>query len=238
MTTLIFGTAGIGAALARRLAQKGQSVHIIGRNVAALESLRHENPLETTVCDCSDPEAVSSTVKQIVQSNPIKGLVYAVGTIPLKPFKMTTPADFLDAFKVNVLGATTALQAALPSMTDGSSVVLFSTVAVQQGFPMHAAISAAKGGIEGLTRSLAAELSPKIRVNCIAPSLTATPLASKFTKNPTTAKTLADAHPIPRLGSADEMAALADFLLDGESAGWITGQIIGVDGGRSSLRTK
>eukprot|EP00001_Collodictyon_triciliatum_P086148 15211_6 len=168
MTTLIFGTAGIGAALAKRIVQKGNPVHIIGRNQTALEELASSLSIQTTLCDCANPEDVQSKVKQIAQSTEIHGLVYAVGSIPLKPFKMTTASDYLDAYKVNVLGAAMAIQSALPSMKESSGIVLFSTVAVQQGFPLHAAISSAKGGIEGLTRTLAAELSPKIRVNCIA----------------------------------------------------------------------
>jgi len=116
-------------------------------------------------------------------------------------------------------------------------VLLFSSVAVGQGFAAHASVSMAKGAVEGLTRALAAELAPKVRVNAIAPSLTDTPLAAGLTANPQIAASIAQMHPLPRLGSAADMAALAAFLIS-DRAGWITGQVIGVDGGRSSLRTK
>ncbi len=132
------------------------------------------------------------------------------------------------------------MKAALPALkaSDGaSSIVLFSTVAVAQGFAAHASVSMAKGAVEGLTLALAAELAPKIRVNCIAPSLTRTPLARSLTGSDTMAAAIAQMHAMQRLGEADDSAALAEFLLSPD-AGWITGQIIGVDGGRSSLRTK
>jgi NAD(P)-dependent dehydrogenase (short-subunit alcohol dehydrogenase family) len=112
---------------------------------------------------------------------------------------------------------------------------LFSSIAARQGFANHVIIGAAKGGVDGLTLSLAAELAPKVRVNAVAPSLTRTPMSSSLTQNAKMAEGIAALHPIPRLGNADEAAALAEFLLSSD-AGWITGQIVGVDGGRSTLR--
>ena len=116
-----------------------------------------------------------------------------------------------------------------------SSILTFSTVAVGQGMPMHASVAAAKGAIEGLTRSLAADLAPKIRVNCLAPALTETPLASKFFANPESREAMAKKYPLGRTGTTQDLAATARFLLSPEAA-WITGQVIGVDGGMSSLR--
>lgn len=116
-------------------------------------------------------------------------------------------------------------------------MVLFSSVAARAGFPNHAAIAAAKAAVEGLTVALVAELAPHVRVNCIAPSLTRTPLAEPLTRNAAMAEAIARQHPIPRLGEPEDAAALADFLLSAQ-AGWITGQVFGVDGGRSSLRGK
>jgi NAD(P)-dependent dehydrogenase (short-subunit alcohol dehydrogenase family) len=170
----------------------------------------------------------------------LAGLVYAVGTINLKPISRLTPADFEKDFRINSLGAALATQAALPALKayEGTaSVVMFSTVAVAQGFTAHASVAMAKGAIEGLTLALAAELAPNIRVNTIAPSLTRTPLAKALTGNEQMATAIAQMHALPRLGEPEDIANLAAFLIS-EEAGWMTGQIIGVDGGRSSLRTK
>jgi len=123
------------------------------------------------------------------------------------------------------------------SAQNTASILLFSTVAVQQGFAAHASVAMAKGAVEGLTRALAAELAPKIRVNAIAPSLVQTPLAEPITRNVATAQAIAALHPLQRLGTPNDIAGMAAFLLSAE-ADWITGQVIGVDGGRSSLRVK
>jgi NAD(P)-dependent dehydrogenase (short-subunit alcohol dehydrogenase family) len=131
------------------------------------------------------------------------------------------------------------VQASLPALklAEAASVVFFSSVAVRQGFASHASVAMAKGAVEGLTLSLAAELAPRVRVNAIAPSLTVTPLTAGLTANEKMAEGLAQSHPLQRLGRADDPAALAAFLL-GDEASWMTGQIIGVDGGRGTLRTK
>jgi NAD(P)-dependent dehydrogenase (short-subunit alcohol dehydrogenase family) len=168
------------------------------------------------------------------------GLAYCVGSINLKPLGKLTDADFDADFRLNAMGAALCVQAALPALkaAEGmASVVLFSTVAVAQGFTAHASVAMAKGAVEGLTRALAAELAPKVRVNAIAPSLTRTPLAKALTGNEQMAGAIAQMHALQRLGEADDSAALAAFLLSSE-AGWITGQVIGVDGGRATLRTK
>jgi NAD(P)-dependent dehydrogenase (short-subunit alcohol dehydrogenase family) len=167
----------------------------------------------------------------------LDGLVYLPGTINLKPFRALKSADFLHDFEVNVLGAIKVLQAALKALKagDSSSVVLFSTVAVAQGMPFHSSIAASKGAIEGLMRSLAAELAPAIRVNAIAPSLTATPLASKLLSTPEKMEASAKRHPLQRLGKPEDVAAMAAFLL-GKQSSWITGQVFAVDGGLSQLK--
>ena len=163
----------------------------------------------------------------------------AFGLLAAPALARLTDADFETDFRVNALGAVRAVQAALPVFKkhDAASVLFFSTVAVAQGFTAHASVAMAKGAIEGLTRALAAELAPKVRVNCIAPSLTKTDLAKALTANETMATAIAQMHALQRLGEADDIAPLAALLLSPE-AGWISGQIVGVDGGRSSLRTK
>lgn len=168
----------------------------------------------------------------------IHGLVYCPGSINLRPFNRLTTQDFLTDFQQNVLGAIAVIQYLLPRLkkADGASIVLFSTVAVKIGMPFHASIAAAKGAIEGLAKSLAAELATsKIRVNVIAPSLTDTPLASALLSTDEKRDAAAKRHPLNSIGSADEIGQLVAFLIQDNSR-WITGQVIGVDGGIGSLK--
>jgi len=238
MTVLIFGgTGGIGAALARRLRAQGRAVHLAARNEAKLKALGAEIGASWTVCDVNEPAMIGQASADA--GGELNGLAYAVGTINLKPVARLSDTDFENDFRVNALGAVRAVQAALPVFKTqaSASVLLFSTVAVAQGFTAHASVAMAKGAIEGLTLALAAELAPKVRVNCIAPSLTKTELAKALTGNETMANAIAQMHALQRLGEADDIAPLGALLLSPD-AGWITGQIIGVDGGRSALRTK
>jgi NAD(P)-dependent dehydrogenase (short-subunit alcohol dehydrogenase family) len=167
----------------------------------------------------------------------IDGLAYCPGTINLKPFVRVKPEDFINDFNVQVLGAVKVIQAILPRLkqSDSASVVLFSTVAVKMGFNFHSLVSASKGAVEGLMRALAAEFAPKIRVNCIAPSITYTPLSSGLLNSPAKLEANAQRHPMKRVGSVMDIAEMAAFLLSDKS-GWITGQVYGVDGGISSLK--
>jgi NAD(P)-dependent dehydrogenase (short-subunit alcohol dehydrogenase family) len=233
---IIIGAGGIGSAIARRLRQQGAELHLISRKPQALAA---ELGATHAVADVSDATALEAAVK--AAGSQIDGLCYSVGTINLKPVGRLTDQDALRDFEINALGAFRAIKAALPALKASgqatSSVLLFSTVAVAQGFASHASVAMAKGAIEGLTKSLAAELAPKIRVNCIAPSLTRTPLASFITSNEPTTTAIAGMHALQRIGEGEDIAALGGLLLSPD-AGWITGQIIGVDGGRSSLRTK
>jgi NAD(P)-dependent dehydrogenase (short-subunit alcohol dehydrogenase family) len=167
----------------------------------------------------------------------LDGLVYCPGSIRLQPFDRLSETAFREDFEINLLGAVRVLKTALPALKSApqSSVVLFSTVAVTTGMPMHASIAAAKGAVEGLTRSLAAEFAPRIRVNAIAPSLTDTPLAAKLLRTEKQRTAAGDRHPLERIGETDDLAAVAAFLLS-DAASWMTGQIIAVDGGLGSLR--
>ena len=166
----------------------------------------------------------------------LDGIVYCPGSINLKPFSRIKPEEFLADFNLQVVGAVKLIQQVLPLLRKSAnpSVVLFSTVAVQKGLPFHSQVSASKGAIEGLTRALAAEFAPSIRVNCIAPSLTDTPLAASLLNTEQKKEANALRHPMKRVGTARDIAEMAAFLLSAKSS-WMTGQIIGVDGGMGSL---
>jgi 3-oxoacyl-[acyl-carrier protein] reductase len=168
-------------------------------------------------------------------SNEIDGLVYFPGSINLKPFRSLKSTDFQQDFEINVLGAIHAIQFYSKQMKEGSSIVLFSTVAVQTGMPFHSAVSVAKGAVEGLTRALAAEFAPKVRVNCIAPSLTQTKLAGRLLNSEEKVEAMANRHPLKKIGTPKDLANALEFLLLDNSS-WMTGQILAIDGGMSSLR--
>ena len=236
---LVFGAhGGIGEALARRLAALGEAVVLAGRNGNGVAKLADELRVPFATWDVFDDISIKAAVTQAAGSDGLKGLAYCVGSIVLKPLRAASAEDFVEHYRLNVVGAVLALQAAHETLAkaDGSAV-LFSSVAASQGFANHSVIAAAKGGVEALVRSLAAEFAPKVRVNAIAPSLTKTPMAEPMTRNEQMLKGIAGLHPIPRIGRADEVAAMAAFLL-GPDSGWITGQVIGIDGGRSSVRSK
>ena len=178
------------------------------------------------------------------ESNPIDfltdsldGLVYCPGSINLRPFERIKPTDFVADFNLQVAGAIKIIQSALPRLkkAENASIVLFSTVAVQTGFPFHTMVSASKGAIEGLTRALAAEFAPKIRVNCIAPSLIDTPLASSLLNTEQKREANVLRHPLKKTGTPKNIADMTEFLLS-EKSSWISGQIFHVDGGLSSLK--
>jgi NAD(P)-dependent dehydrogenase (short-subunit alcohol dehydrogenase family) len=242
---LVFGaTGGVGAALSRRLRARGATPFLVARDPGRLDALGSElGGAPFRAADVTDAVALRAAVAAAGPA--LAGLAFCVGSIPLKPLSRTTEADFLDAFRLNTLAAALAVQAAAPALAaagrEGGAappgVVLFSSIAARAGFPNHAAIAAAKAGVEGLALALAAELAPSVRVNCVSPSLTRTRIAEPLTKNPQMADAIAKLHPIPRLGDPEDPAALADFLLS-DAAGWITGQVIGVDGGRSTLRSR
>lgn len=229
-TFLIAGASrGIGLALAQHLAENGAQVLALARTAPANT---HPNIRFVPADLLSQPDLSSHLPEKL------DGVAYCAGSITLKPFHRLSEADFQSDYAVNVLGAVHVLQQALPALKKaaGSSVVLFSTVAVGQGMGFHASIAAAKGAVEGLGRSLAAEWAPnQIRVNVIAPSLTDTSLAAALLATPEKREASGKRHPLGRVGTAEEVAALAAHLLS-EAGSWITGQVIGIDGGLSRVR--
>jgi NAD(P)-dependent dehydrogenase (short-subunit alcohol dehydrogenase family) len=224
---LIGGNSGIGLATARRLIKHGDHVLAAARNPGPLADLG----VSVQPFDATNPPTLDLPPS-------LDGLVYFPGTITLKPFHRLTAGDFLNDFSINCLGAVSAIQSALPSLkaAPSASIVLFSTVAVAQGMPFHASIAAAKAAVEGLARSLAAELAPGIRVNVIAPSLTDTPLAANLMGSEAKREAAAKRHPLHRTGDPEQTAELVDFLLS-DAAGFITGQTLRPDGGLSTIRT-
>ena len=235
MKKVIIGTTGsIGSSLARSLVESGDQVHLAGRDEASLSELANELNSTYTTCDVLE-ENFSDKIINDLKDEQINGLAYCVGSIDLKPLKLTKKSDFMQSFNLNLVSATEAIKSLADNLkSNKGSIVLFSTVAVKQGFPNHAIVSSAKGAIEGLTLALAAEYAPNIRVNCIAPSLTNSKISNFLLKNEKMAESIAKMHPLKRIGNGNDSSSMAKFLLNEESS-WITGQIIGVDGGRSSV---
>ncbi|MFN5170254.1 MAG: SDR family NAD(P)-dependent oxidoreductase [Cyclobacteriaceae bacterium] len=220
------GTSGIGLALTQQLMNEGHEVWTASRRPTGNPGAHH------LVFDALRDDPSTLQLPEVLD-----GFAYCPGSINLKPFHRLSDAEFLEDFNLNVIGAIRTTRTLLPKLkgSAAASVVFFSTVAVQQGMPFHASIAAAKGAIEGLTRSLAAELAPAIRVNAVAPSLTDTPLAARLLTSDEKRKASGDRHPLKKIGTADDVAAAARFLLT-PASGWMTGQIVAVDGGLSALR--
>ena len=224
---LIGGNSGIGLETAKLLQSQGHTLLAASRSSSELETL--EIPVQPF-------DAESPGDLDLPES--LDGMIYFPGTINLKPFHRLTSEDFLSDFRINCLGAIHAIQQALPALKKAptASIVLFSTVAVAQGMAFHASIAAAKAAIEGLTKSLAAEFAPRIRVNAIAPSLTDTPLATQLLGSDDKKAASEKRHPLQAVGKPEDVARLAAFLLS-DSSSFITGQIHRPDGGLSSVRT-
>ncbi len=215
-TLIIGGTKGIGKAILEELS--GHECFVISRSESTL----------------SNHFMVDALTDELPEIDGLTGIVYCPGSINLKPFHRLTQDDFLDDYQKNVLGAVRVLQFYFRTLKKNKgSVVLFGTVASQQGMPFHASIAAAKGGLEALARSLAAEWAPSIRVNTVNPSLTDTPLAEALLSTDQKRENAAQRHPLKKIGTPKDIAKAAVFCLENE---WLTGQTIGVDGGMSSVR--
>ena len=235
MKKIIIGATGaIGSSIAKKLVSNGSEVHLVARNQAEVETLASELNATFSVVDVLD-DNFAKKVQDDLGDTPINGLAHCVGSIDLKPLKLSKKEDFIKTFNLNLISATEIIRAMHENLkTNNGSIVLFSTVAARKGFTNHSIISSAKAAIEGLTVSLAAEFAPNVRVNCIAPSLTKSKIAEFLLKNEKIAEGIAKLHPLKRIGEGIDFSALISFLLSKDSS-WITGQIIGVDGGRSSI---
>jgi len=226
---VIGGSSGIGLALVTLLSPDN-NVYVASRSSERIDGLKvNYIPFDAT----------KDTIDTSLLPETLDGFVYCPGSINLRPFKGLKIEAFTDDFEINVMGAVKSLKSVLGLLlasTKASSVVFYSTVAVQTGMPFHSSISASKGAIEGLTRSLAAEFAPKIRVNAIAPSIVDTPLASKFLNNDVKMEKANERHPLGRIGTANELADVTAFLL-GDQSSWMTGRILQIDGGIGNLKT-
>lgn len=228
-TYLIIGaSSGIGKETAKLLAEEGHN--IIG-------TYNNTKPTEISNVNYVPLDVTQEEINLDFVTDTIDGLVYCPGSINLLPFARIKPQDFLNDYNLQVIGAIKVIQSVLKKLKKSTnpSIVLFSTVAVQHGFNFHSQVASSKGAIEGLTRSLAAEFSPTIRVNCIAPSITQTPLASKLLNNESKIEANAQRHPLKKIGQAEDIANMVVFLLS-EKSSWITGQVLSVDGGMSTLK--
>jgi 3-oxoacyl-[acyl-carrier protein] reductase len=235
---LVLGGGGVASAVARRLLARGATVHVVARKVAPLHDLEANNAMVHRVADASTDGTIEACVATTVAiSGRVDGIVNCIGSLLLKPAHSTTDDELRELFAVNVSTAFAAVRGAARHMREnGGSIVLVSSVAAATGFANHEGIAAAKAAIEGLTRSAAATYAgSQIRVNCIAPGLLRTKLTERFTKSEAALKASTAMHPLGRIGEAEDAASAIEWFLD-PATNWVTGQVLGVDGGLSAVR--
>ncbi len=221
---LIGGSYGIGLEMAKKLSTEN-NVFVASRSNEQLSNL------DVTYISF---DVLNDDISEKAIPENLDGFVYCPGSINLKPFKTMGVETIQNDMEINFIALAKTVKSIINRMNDGSSMVFFSTVAVGTGMPFHTSVSAAKGAIEGFSRALAAEYAPKVRVNVIAPSLVDTPLSERLLSNDKKKEMMSERHPMKRVGNAKDIANMVTFLLDSENS-WITGQVIGVDGGMSSL---
>jgi len=222
---LIVGASrGIGFRILEQNIEDAQCINIS----RSRPSIQHEHLTSYEADVLNDP---------LPEIDALDSLIYCPGSINLKPIGSLKEEDFLEDFRINLLGAVRVIKQYVRALkrSKNASILMFGTVAVEQGMPFHSSISVAKAGVQALAKSLAAELAPSVRVNCIAPSITDTPLASSILKNEKSRSNIADRHPLKKIMTTEDIASMASFLIS-DKASSITGQIIGVDGGMSSLK--
>ena len=216
---LIFGATGsVGSSLTKLVKESSMDAHLIGKNEDEISNLKDQTGFSYSIADVTDQNFIE-TIDKDLDGLEISGIAYCVGSIDLKPINLVSKKDYLKSFELNLFPIVEIIKKYKDNLKKNkSSVVLFSTVAVKQGFPNHSIISPVKASLEGLTVSLAAELAPNVRVNCIAPSLSKSKMAGKILSNPKIAEGIAKQHPLKRVGEGNDSAALAKFLLSDESS--------------------
>ncbi|MBK7908236.1 MAG: SDR family oxidoreductase [Gemmatimonadetes bacterium] len=234
---IIGGAGGLGRSIAEALAADGARLLLAGRALDRLYPVADALGATAHECDATSFAEVEALLTEARgRHGRVAGVVNAVGSILLKPAHLTSEAELDETLRLNLRTAFAAVRAAARVMTDGGSVLLFSSSAAETGLPNHEAIAAAKGAVSALVRSAAATYAPRrLRINAIAPGLVDTPLSARITGNAKSLEVSTAMHPMGRIGTPADIVAPARWLLD-PASDWVTGQVIGVDGGMSALR--